>query len=102
MTHRGEFDLSGLKLAKFIDGIFNLPSFPGCIEFCHSDQTGLSHILPHWSKTKPHPFHPKLIKGKKVFFPRQAPEWLGDVERAAQYLTLIITKICGPSSLNLP
>ena len=97
-THPGDFDLSELKLAKFIDGKFNLPIFMDALNSVISDQTGLS-ISSLVVESGAASFPSQLIKGKKGFFPREAPEWLNEVERAAQYLTLLSLKSAAQAAL---
>jgi REP element-mobilizing transposase RayT len=97
-ANRGEIELNGLKLAKFIDGIFSFPLFLDVLNTVVSDLPGLA-ISPLVVERGVTSFPSQLTRGKKTFFPRQAPEWLNDVERAAQYLTRLSLKSAAQAAL---
>jgi hypothetical protein len=87
----------GLQVANFLDGVFSLPDFLEVLEKLTADiESPEDESVETEYKTT---FPSNILKGKKSSGPRRAPEWLQDVDRAAQHLTLLSLESAAQAAL---
>jgi REP element-mobilizing transposase RayT len=89
--------LEGLHLASCLNGVFNLPDFLTALENVTADlrSSGKQSTKPDRIST----FPSQLFERQSSSVPLQAPEWLQDVDRAAQHLTRLSLESAAQAAL---